>query len=103
MDSKQTLELVVIWQEVNDGLDRIQAILVGGEHNGTVQEIETIKEKLADIANRAVNGDGWQYIPIGGEPVPDAELNMHYTPEEEARINEYEMWGPQGRPRGPWL
>ncbi len=78
MTDKQALQITVLWQQATDLMEQIQAALAGGEHNGAIQEIEAIKENLADTANRAVNGDGWHpgNIPFTGELTPDPVLNL---------------------------
>lgn len=80
---EQALKLTVLWQQTNDLLSQIQAV---APDNTFVQEIEAVRERLDGVVNRAVGGD-----------------DNGRTPEEEARINELEMWGAGGRPRGPWL
>ncbi len=77
MDSTQALKITILWQQTNDLLSQMQETVTGdGEYNELIQDIETVREKLTQAINRAVNGNGWQYIPIDAEVVPDPVLNL---------------------------
>lgn len=65
--------LFELWQVIDDSLARMQAVATGD--NRFIQEIETIKKKLADSVTEVMESPEWNYIPARGEVFPDPRLN----------------------------